>query len=274
MTFKIDLHTHTSDFSHFIFAKINKKEYLQKILTKLFRKGDKIIVGVAEFNSDGRYSKLVETAKELSKDCIVEFGNEDYFISIKKGEKIIYFIRTDEIETDKGHILIIGNKNKIDSRNLSHLLKTARKKRWIVIADHPLHKTGLSYFLISKIFSLKKLSLDKKTLEKNKEYFSSLELNSYFPEDWKKIRSFARKNKIPLISDSDAHFIKEFFDSYFEMENLDFKNISKFKKSFKRELRRHIKIHPKKHEFIFKYKHGFESLFFGKILSKLGLIKK
>ncbi|MFH1787640.1 MAG: PHP-associated domain-containing protein [archaeon] len=271
MVMKVDLHTHTSDFSHLIFTEVDKKKYLLKLLSKLYKKGDKLVVGVANFNNDGRYSKFVRATNELSEDYIVNLRNSNYFISIQKNNKIIYFVRADEIETDKGHILILGNKDKINSRNLKNLLKLARKNKWIVIADHPLHKIGLGYFLIQRIFGLKRWSLNDESIKKNKKDFDSIELNSYFPEDRDKIRKFAKKNNIPIIADSDAHCIKEFFDSYFEVENLNFKNIQKFKRSFRKALKKHVKIHAEKHGFLARYKHGFNALIFENWLRKLGL---
>ena len=274
MSFKVDLHTHTSDFSHLLITNVDKKVYTLKLLQRLFKKGNNLVIGIAEFNCDGRFGKFVDATKELPKNYVVDQKNSDWMISIKKNKKKIYFVRTDEVETNKGHILIVGNKEKIDVHNLENLLKIAKKKKWVVVADHPLHKASLAYFLIAKIFSLKNLSLDEKTIKKYKDYFSSIEMNSYFPEDWKKIKKFAKKNKIPIIADSDAHFVNEFFQSHFDVKYLNFKSLSKFTKSLKKALKKHVKTHSQKHIFTAKYKHGFDSIIFEFILGKMGLIKK
>lgn len=269
--FKLDLHTHTSDFFHFIFSKTDEKDYLVGLLKKLFKKGDNVVIGLAEFNSDGRFSKFLKATKKLPKDyCVSENGP---IISIEKGKKKIYFVRADEIATDKGHILIVGNNGKIKTRNIEELLRNARRHGWIVVADHPLHKFFLPYFIISKLIDgWSNISLGKEDMLKNKKDFDSLEINSYFANDENEIKKIGRKNKIPIISDSDAHSIEEFFNSYFELENLDLKNISKFKKSFRKALKKHIKLHIGKHDFFAEYRHGFKVLF-DYIGKKLGFVK-
>jgi len=268
--FKVDLHSHTSDFHHLIFSKSNKKEYLIKLLNKLFKKGNNLVIGLAEFNDDGRFSKFVKAMKLLPKEYEVKKNLP--IISIRKNKKIIYFIRADEIATEKGHILIVGNNKSIKTRNLRKILEKAKKHKWIVIIDHPIHEFGPAYFLVSRINNHPAISLKKQTILKNKKKIDALELSSYFPEDRAKIKRFGKKNKIPVISQSDAHFLNEFFDSYFELDNLDLTNISRFKKSFRKALKRNIKLHPGKHEFTAKYKHGFEVIFdyFGR---KWGLVK-
>ncbi len=269
--FKLDLHTHTSDFRHFILSEKDKKSYLIKLLNKLYRHGDNIVIGVAEFNDDGRFSRFIEAIKLLPEEY--KINKNLPIVSIEKKNKTIYFIRADEIATEKGHILIIGNNQKINSRKLKNVLKKAKKNEWIVIVDHPLHELSLPYFLIAKLIEPELLvSLQKETILKNKESIDSLELNSYLPEDRKKIKKFAKKNKIPIIADSDAHSIEEFFDSYFELENLDLRNITMFKKSFRKALRKKIKVNAGKHEFIAKYNHGLKVLLVS-LGVKLGIIK-
>jgi len=268
--FKVDLHSHTSDFQHLIFNKPNKKEYIIKLLNKLFKQGDNLVIGLAEFNDDGRFSKFLKAVKELPKDYIVTKNLP--IVSIKKSNKTIHFIRADEISTEKGHVLIVGNNEKIKSRNLKEILKKARKNKWIVIADHPLHEFGPAYFIVSRINDHPAISLKSKTILKNKKNIDALELSSYFPEDREKVKKFGKKHNIPVIAESDAHFLSEFFDSHFELENLDLTNITTFKKTFRKALRKNIKLFPGKHPFTAKYKHGFQVIF-GTICMKLGLIK-
>ena len=255
----MDLHTHTSDFSHFIFSRKNEKEYLIELLKKLFRQGDNLVIGLAEFNNDGGFSKFVKATEKLPRDYHI--AKNGPIILIRRKNKKIYFVRADEIGTDKGHVLIVGNNEKISSKNIIEILKKARKNKWIIIADHPLHKFLLPYFLISKLIDGEpNISLKKEIILKNKNYFDSIELNPYFPEDTGKIKYFGKKNKIPIVSESDAHSLGEFFESYFELENLDLSNISKFKKSFRKAMKKHIKLHVGKHGFLAEYKHGFNVL--------------
>lgn len=264
-TYKLSLHSHTSNFVHFILTKPNKKEYLENLLKILFRKKGNLVLGISNFNDDDRYKKLLETAEKLKKYKFEE-NNKDFFFSIEKDNKKIYFIKTDEIKTDKGHILIIGLKGKIKKRKLEEILKTAHKQNCIIIANHPLHKFNIPHFFVGKI------SLAKEDLEKNKKYFDALELNSYFPEDWKNIKRFANKNKISLVSDSDAHFLDEIFISFYEVKNLNFKNPTSFKKSLKKALREKLHLHARKFGYFAEYKHAFE-IALEKIGKKIGLLK-
>ena len=265
-TFKVSLHSHTTNFVHFILTKPNKKQYLENLLKILFKRKGNIVLGISNFNDDERYKKLLETTKLLSKKYLVNKKHQEYFFSIKLNNKKIYFVKTDEIETNKGHILIIGFQGKIRKRKLEEVLKTAHKQNCIIIANHPLHKFDIPHFFVRKI------SLTKKDLEKNKKYFDALELSSYFPEDWKKIKTFAKKNREALVSDSDAHFLDEIFTSWYEVKGLSFNNPKNFKKSLKKALRKNLHLHAKKYGYLAKYKHSLE-IILEKIGRKFGLIK-
>ncbi len=271
--FKVSLHSHTTNFVHFILTKPNKKQYLEKLLKILFKKRENIVLGISNFNDDERYKKLFEVTRLLSREYLVNKKYSDYFFSIQRLDKKIYFIKTDEIETDKGHILIVGFNGKIRKRELEHVLREAQKQKCIIISNHPLHNFGFPYFLVKKILGKSKnLGLNKRDLIKNKKYFDALEINSYFPEDWKKIKAFAKKNSKPLVSDSDAHFLDEIFTSWYEVEGLNFKNPAEFKKSLKRALRRNLHLHSKKYGYLARYKHSFE-IVLEKIGRKMGIIK-
>lgn len=271
--FKVSLHSHTTNFVHFILTKPNKKQYLEKLLKILFKKHGNIVLGISNFNDDGRYKKLFEVTRALSKEYLVNKKYSDYFFSIQRLDKKIYFIKTDEIETDKGHILIVGFNGKIRKRKLEHILKDAKKQNCIIIANHPLHNFGAPYFLIKKILGKSNdVSLAKKDLIKNKKYFDALEISSYFPEDWEKIKAFAKKNRKATVSDSDAHFLDEIFSSWYEIKDLNFKNQIEFKKSLKRALRRNLHLHAKKYNYFARYKHSFE-IVLEKIGRKMGIIK-
>ena len=273
VTYKLSLHSHTTNFAHFILTKPNKVEYLESLLKILFRKEGNLVLGISNFNDDNRYKKLLETAKKLKK-YEIDFSNEEVFFSIKRKEKEINFIKTDEIETDKGHILIIGFKGKIKKRKLEDVLREAHKQKCVIIANHPLHhEFKIVYFLIKKILnSDNEISINKQELRKHKKDFDAIEINSYFPEDWNRVKKFAKKNSISLVSDSDAHFLDEIFTSFFEVKNLNFKNSRLFKKSLKKALKKNIHLHAKKYGYSAKYKHIIEVILenFGR---KIGLIR-
>lgn len=168
-TYKLSLHSHTSNFVHFILTEPNKKEYLENLIKNLFKKHGNIVLGITNFDDDGRYEKLLDATKLLAPEYIINKDNKDYFFSIKANNKSIHFIKSDEIETEKGHILIIGFKGKIRKRDLKEVLNEAHNQHCIIIANHPLHEFNVSYFLIKKLLGgAENISIDKKSLLKYK----------------------------------------------------------------------------------------------------------
>jgi len=276
MKYLLSLHSHTSSFSHLIFFTINKKQYLKKLISLLFKKATPektIILGITNSNDNGHYQQIVKLTRNLPKTYKIDYSYKDHFISLTYKNKKIYLVKTDEIGTDKGHILVVGFKGKIKKRTLKEVLRGAKKQKCIVIANHPLHEFRVPHFLFEKVFHVKKpISLSEKSLRNYKKSFDALELNDYFSEDWKKIKAFARKNKLPVVSDSDAHFIDEIFQSWYETEKLDFSSPKKFKKSLKKSFKKGLKLHARPLGFEAKYKHALQILL-GGYGRKLGIIK-
>mgnify|MGYP001582515547 CR=1 FL=1 len=250
--FKLDLHTHTSDFVHLIFTKPSNVNYLVSLLDLLFKKHGNLILGIANFNDDCRYEKIMQVSKRLHRGYNTNYKFKECFFSISKNGKTIYFVKADEIDTNKGHILIIGHEGKIRKRNLKEILKEAHKDHSIIIASHPLHNVVIGHFII------KKMSLSSEDIAQNKRQIDAIELDSYFPKDWRKIKKISKTQKIPVVSESDAHFLGEFFKSYFELDNLSFRDSNRFRKTLKKALRRKIKLHAQEHNFMAEYKHIFQ----------------
>ena len=264
--FKLDLHTHTSDFIHLFFTNPHKERYIVSLLDILFKKQGNLVLGIANFNDDSRYEKVIQIIKKLPKKYDVNYRFKECFVSISKSNQTIHFVKADEIDTEKGHILIIGHNGKIKKRNLKEVLKEAHKNHCIVIASHPLHDFAVGHFII------KKMSLSKEELIKNKKQIDAIELDSYFPKDWKKIKKISKNEKIPIVSESDAHFLDEFFRSYFELKGLNFKNPSIFKKSLKKALKRTIKLHAQRYNFTAEYKHILQ-VYFEKLGKRLHILQ-
>lgn len=272
-TFKLSLHSHTTDFVHFLLTKPNKKKYLERLLKKLFKKHGIIVLGVSNFNDDGRFKKLFDSTKLLSKVYKINEENKEYFFSIEKNNDKVYFIKTDEIETNKGHILVIGFKGKIKKRKIKSVLREAHKQHCILIANHPLHEFGISYIIVKRLLGRpQRVSLNIEDLKRYEGDFDAFEINSYFPEDWDKIKKIAKKYKKKVVSDSDAHFLDEIFSSWYEIKGLNFSSPSSFKKSLKKALRKNLNLHAKKHDYIASYRHTIQVIFenFGR---KIGLLR-
>ncbi len=275
MRYKLSLHSHLADIDHLIFTKPNHKPYLELILNYLIKMKGNLVLGVSNFDDDDRYETIVGESKRLSQRFKVNYEFKEYFISIKYKNKNIHLIKTDEIETKEGHILLIGHKGKVKTHSLVGLLKKARKERDIVIANHPLHTFGLGYFLIKHLFRKRSaISISAQDIDKNKKSISALELNSYFQEDWKSINALSKKLGIPLVSDSDAHFTDELFRSYYVVDGLSFKNVLAFKKTLKKALKKHMILHARKHGCFASYRHALSVLLIEIIGIKLGLVKR
>ncbi len=271
--YKISLHSHTSDFSHFLFWTVNKKDYFLKLLEILKKKKGNLVLGITNFNNDKRYENLLTIARGFKGKFYLDDKYSNFYFILKIKGKEIIFVKTDEIETSEGHTLIVGFKGDINQREFHGVLKEAHKQNCLIFANHPLHIFGISYILVKKLLGgAKEISLSKKELIHDKKNIDALELNSYFPEDWKKIKEFAKKNKLPVVSDDDAHFIDEIFTSWYEVDNLDFSNPKNFKISLKKELKNGIKLHAHKFGHLALYKHAFQVVF-ESLGKKLGIIK-
>jgi hypothetical protein len=230
----------------------------------------------SDVNGDGRYRRFVSLVREYRGKYEVDLEHRDYFISISREGRRVYFVKCDEIATNKGHVLIVGHKGKVKSRRLKDVLKEAHRSRCLIVANHALHKMGIDYFVVSKIVgskNLMKMSMSKGDLDENINGFDAVELNSYFPEDWKKIRKIVKNRKTRITASSDAHFLGEFFRSYVELEGLDFSSGEGFKKSLKRAFRKGVKVHAKKHGFVALYRHGLH-LVFDHFSGVLGIVRK
>lgn len=275
--FKVSLHSHTSDFAHLIGTKPAKEKYFLELLKILFKKcsaKETLVLGITNFNDDNRYTNLFMASRNLPKDYRIDSRFYEYFFSVSKEERKIYFIKTDEIATDKGHILIVGHPGKVRHRKLREILKKAHEEKCIIIASHPLHEFGIPYFIFNRLSGNKNtISLDMKDIKNYEKDFDALELNAYFPEDWSKIRKIGEKDKINIVSDSDSHFLDELFVSFYETEHLSFSSPISFKKSLKKALKRGIKLHARKLGLTAEYRHGLQ-VFLETLGLKLGFIKK
>jgi hypothetical protein len=253
MNYKLSLHSHLPNFKN------PNNKLIIEFLEILFKKPSVLVLGISNSNNNGRYKKFLDSIQFLPSNYKIDKSFKDYFFSITKDRKTIYFIKTDEIGTEKGHILVIGFNGNFNHKKLNESLIEAHKQNCIVIANHPLHEFKVPHFIINDVLGVKKkISMTKRIIKKYKKDFDALELNSYFPEDWKEIKKFAKRNNLSIVSDSDAHFINEIFTSYYSTEKLNFSSPEDFKHSLKKALKNGIKLHAKAFGFEAKYKHGFQ----------------
>jgi len=253
MTYKLSLHSHLPNFEK------PTKKLVSDFLDILFKKSPTLVLGITNTNNSNRYKNFLKSTNLLDNKYKINSQFKDYFFSIEKNKKKIYFIKTDEIGTEKGHILVVGFNGKINLKNLKKTLIDARIQNCIVIANHPLHDFHIPHFILKKLFGAeRKISMTKQTMKNYKDLFDAVELNSYFPEDWKDIKKFARKNKLSLVSDSDAHFTNELLTSYYITKRLSFSSPEKFKRSLRKAIKKGVKLHAKSFGFEAEYKHGLQ----------------
>ncbi len=240
------------------------------MLHALTKKRGNLVLGITNFNGSREYELFYQAVKKVYPSEIQDtYAN--YFFTLNLGKHHIHFVKTIEIATDKGHVLLIGFPGKIKNRKVSDVISEAHKVHAIVIANHPLHEFKKGYFFIQKLFSIKKpINIDAKELLKNK--FDAFELNAYFPKDWKKVRALAKRKNVPVVADSDAHFLDEVFTSWFEVKNLSFTSPKSFVKTLKKGIKHPLKLHARAHGYFAQYKHALQILVenFGK---RLKLIK-
>ena len=128
---KADLHNHIRTGS-----KIGS--YLGKAMTKTRETlGENGVIGIINFG-DLRYESFLENGKgrlDISSDG-------SYFYD--KIEKV-WGVKGQEVETDFGHLLILGVPSKIEiesRRSLDYILSSVRDFEGIIIADHPFYYQG------------------------------------------------------------------------------------------------------------------------------------
>jgi hypothetical protein len=273
--FHCDFHAHTERFAKILGKAPETKPYVKKLIGRLFNLPQVPVLGIANFNDDQRYQRLILAIRHLPKSYQIDRKNQAHFVKITKGKKKIYLIKTDEIETEKGHILVIGYKGNVKHRKLQEVLEGAEKQNCPIIANHPLHKFSLTEEFGKRLVARKPhpLSLSAKDLLKNQSSLDALECNAYFPEDWPKIKLFAERQKIPVTCSSDAHYFQELFQSYTTLQHLNFSSPKSLKSSIKMSFKHKPKLHLQSHSARAKWRHilHIPGDLFGKFL---GIVEK
>jgi hypothetical protein len=112
------------------------------------RLGNMGVLGVVDFENYGDNSRYAQIRSQ-AKGRIADLGNSFYDCNYG-----VFVVKGQEVQTDKGHILVIGlNQNQFikSGKNvpLEDALKESKDKGGIIIADHPFYKEGIGEFLIS-----------------------------------------------------------------------------------------------------------------------------
>lgn len=163
-----------------------------------------------ELHTHTKYSKcsslepkiLLETAKKkgINGLAITDHDTIKGAIEISKLNKDPNFevIIGEEISTDKGHVIGLYLKEEIKPGKIERVISEIKKQNGLVILPHP-YDIGI---LRGSKINLKKFKKDIDAIEGINGRINFKKFNL-------KAQRFAKKNNIPLVSGSDAHFSKE-----------------------------------------------------------------
>lgn len=212
---KTDLHTHgwtgqEPGFGQFVLKILGErgKRNLQTIAEKGFEQEQDTLIGFINFN-DTRYQKIVNTRGELPKNYNLYDDNVQRFVGVygKNRDLWSFILRGQEIPTNEGHVLVLGNNKEIKRRTIEDVLKEAKDMNALIVGDHFLGLKGLG----------------KENIIRYIKYLDLLEYgNSNFPELTSKSKDIGEKLKIPGLYNSDSHNLERMFSSYMIFPELDF----------------------------------------------------
>jgi hypothetical protein len=262
---KADLHAHLTDSGGVYtwrsgkqFGLYSEEKIVQKTLKKCFAQSENTLVTVTSFNNDGRaYIFFNQLLKSQGKDYSVK--EKEGILVVSQNERKRYFIPSEEISADKGHILLVGSQKEIKSRTLDGILEEVleMKEKPLIIASHPLSETGCVAKVYSKWVGINsRLGLSKSEIEQNKSHFDALELNPNFSKEYNSIYLISKSTGIPLIANSDSHRIDDLFTNCNLFYNLSFDSLPLLIQSIKNSL---------------KYKNCIPIPFYGELNSLEGL---
>ncbi len=214
---KTDLHTHgwcgqEEGFGQIVMTLFGErgKRNLQTLAGRGFREKQDTLIGFVNFD-DTRYQKIVNTRHDLPKNYDLYDEHVKRFVGVYNKEKELwnFILRGQEIPTDKGHLLILGNDKEIERRTIEDVLKEADDINALIVGDHILGLKGLG--------------------ENNvREYRQKLNMieygNSNYPWDLQEARKLGEGLSIPGLYNSDSHDLNRMFSSHMIFPELDFSN--------------------------------------------------
>jgi len=235
---KADLHTHgwcgqEDGSGQFIMRFLGEtgKRNLQTIAEKGFSQGQHTLIGLINFN-DTRYQKIVNTRRELEKHFEIYDDYKERLVGVyHKGKNLwCHILRGQEVPTNEGHLLILGNDKDIKSRIIEDVFKEAKDMYAINIGDHSLEESFLSKFF--GFLTNQRMSLGKENVRKYKEQLDLLEYgNSNVPELTSETEALGKEVNLKGVSCSDSHTLNQMFSSYMLFEKLDFSYWEKLRES-------------------------------------------
>jgi len=214
-------------------------------------------LGIANFlDQNYEFWTKEEQIKKLPYNWKVYQDNRITYIETEE-KRQLYLIKSEEIPTDKGHVLLVGGvagKN-IKARSLEEVLDSAENLGLIKIADHP----------YTRFPGFKGIG---KYLEEYKEKIDALEWNANLYLGNRRLRK-TNKN---VIANSHSHKPKDIGNAYtiFPCCSLNFENGEKFIDSLKKNIRERNFVVKKGHNPLTSIVHHFFMNLLYHILIKLG----
>ncbi len=231
---------------------------------------------LTNFNDD-RYETFMETGKNLPRDWDFKEYERGAIINLPDGKKF-YWLKSQEIPTEQGHVLFTGvrkNNHIKPYRNIEEVFSDTEDS--IIIADHPL-------WIIPKG---NPLGIGEKNLIKYSSKFHAAELNG---SAWllarhanPNLEKLAKEINLPLIANSDAYGftlpfifgVAPFLDigktyTEFERKDLQLEDIDSLIYSLKENIvEGKCKPHLKKNNPLTIFQHAFFTLGYSR-LKKIG----
>jgi predicted metal-dependent phosphoesterase TrpH len=223
-------------------------------------------ISLVNFN-DRRYEGFTDSARNRKTGKYTfknEISNAIIFENQDNG-KLLKIIKGQEVNTDKGHVLFLGQDygvNIYPKIKLENSLEQGKQNNLVIIADHWWSNNGIS----------------KNNLIKYQNYFHGFEEfnGNYEKLKTKRIQGIKQKTGLNSIVSSDSHMLEDIGNAYIEFyEDIDFSSSEDLKNSLKERIKsgkfeNHIK---KRNPISSKVKHIALVLYDGKIRRRLGWLK-
>ena len=248
-----DLHAHVTNHYDIIgnpkIPLISKKDYrgffnnpknpTAQLLDHCFATAPRTLVGIINFD-DNRGQMMFDEIRNSRSDYD-QIRDHGVFMVVQRDDKQAGLLIGDEIQTDKGHIVIMaaeknGELQRPNTRKLLEVLKFGREYRGFIYVDHVLAEFGWIGAKINKFMNgHDRLSLREEEIVEFKDYLDAIGIHdsNFGLRLGLKQAEIASKYKIPRIVTSDSHRIRDIFSSSMALENLDYSGSQPVKNSLR-----------------------------------------
>lgn len=225
----------------------NEQDIVKRLLGHSLFNSPNSLVGLINF-SDERAQRIF---KRLKKICSVkgdyDLSQDGSLLTIvnKSNNRIANYIMGQEIATDKGHVVIVGNSQNIPYSLFRDVVKSAKEEHnALVFADHATREYAGLVKAVAKGFGKDiRLGLREEDIANFREDIdgmSVLDSASSRAESRRQIE-LARKYGVPVYACSDSHSIDGIFSPSVKM-NLDLTNENNLKLALREELKKGITL--------------------------------